>query len=109
MPRVCSFLKDNLINNGYNYEIEGDVFTKEIDNRIIKCYHKSSFLSFREINDQSIVIINYFGKQKRWKIEEHDLEGNVIEKLDYIGNVTNNKYIEEINLLERELLLIGSK
>lgn len=99
----------NLTNNGYVYDNYYNGFVKQIDNRTIMYYPKINFLSFKETNNNSIVLIDYFITQNRFKVTICDLKGNEIEKQDLVDDFSQSAYADEIDLIKSELLLTGGK
>lgn len=99
----------NLTNNGYVYDNYYNSFVKQIDNRTIMYYPKINFLSFKETNNNSIVLIDYFITQDRFKVTICDLKGNEIEKQDLVDDFSQSAYADEIDLIKSELLLTGGK
>ena len=75
-----------------------DNFTKTMDNIIITYNPKSNLFSYKEYNDEEIILINYYLESRRLDGTIYDNLGNVITKelsneiLDEIKNILDNEY-----------------
>lgn len=87
-----------LINNGYIYKEYMDNFTKTMDNIIITYNPKSNLFSYKEYNDEEIILVNYYLESGRLDGTIYDNLGNVISKkipneiLNNIKNILDNEY-----------------
>ena len=75
-----------------------DNFTKTMDNIIITYNPKSNLFSYKEYNDEEIILVNYYLESGRLDGTIYDNLGNVISKkipneiLNNIKNILDNEY-----------------